>query len=150
MSPSEATNRATREEWRELGFYYEIQEEPPCWRFIGSSAGLARFVALLDEYVRDSRNEVLAEHEHYGPYMYLKIQTAELPELDRQSIRGSLANLARLRDLIATGLNNLGPGQSFEVGPEYSESVQLPLRFEVRGAEFDPAAADPSLGESAV
>lgn len=147
MSPSDATNRTTRAEWRALGFYYEIRGEPPCWRFVGSAEGLSRFVALLDEYVRDPRNEALSEHEHYGPYMYLKVQTAESPEIDGQSIRGSLRDLARLGDLIAAGLLDTGVGRSLVIGQEYSESVRLPLWFEVREAGFDPATADPLLPE---
>src|SRR5262245_59820689 len=111
MNPSEATTRATREDWRELGFYYATQEEPPGWLVIGPPAGLSRFVSLLDDYVQDSRNATLSGHEHYGPYMYLKVQTSEAPEIDRQSIRGSLPDLARLRDLIAAALRSHGPGQ---------------------------------------
>ena len=150
MSPSEATNEATREEWRELGFFYERTDEPPCWRFVGSAAGLANLVKLLDAYVRDPRNEAVSEHEHYGPYMYLKVQTSESPDIDSQSIRGTLSDLARLRDLVASGLSELGLGQSFVVGPAYSPAVTFPLRLEVREPEFDPASADPALSESAV
>jgi len=150
MSPSEATNRATREEWRELGFYYATQEEPPGWLFVGSPTGLSKLVFLLDDYVQDSRNATLSEHEHYGPYMYLKVQTSEVPEIDSESIRGSLRDLARLRGLIAAELRTHGPGQSFVIGREYAESVRFPLRFEIREAGFDPATADPQLGVSAV
>jgi hypothetical protein len=150
MSLSEATNQATREEWRELGFFYERTHEPPCWRFVGSAAGLANLVKLLDAYVRDPRNNTISEHEHYGPYTYLKVQTSESPNIDSQSIRGTLADLARLRDLVADGLRGVRPGQSFAIGPEYSRAVSFPLRLEVRESEFDPASADPALSESAV
>jgi hypothetical protein len=150
MSPSEAANQATREEWRELGFFYERTDEPPCWRFVGSAAGLANLVRLLDAYVRNPRNDAISEHAHYGPYMYLKVQTSESPEIDGQSIRGTLADLARLRDVLADGLRGLCPGQSLTIGPEYSPAVSFPLHLEVREAEFDPACADPALSESAV
>ena len=150
MSPSDVTNQATREEWRDLGFFYERTDEPPCWRFIGSASGLANLAKLLDLYIRDPRNEAISEHAHYGPYMYLKVQTAESPEIDSQSIRGTLADLSRLRDLIANGLRNLRPGESLTIGSEYSSAVSVPLRLELREAEFDPASADPALSESAV
>jgi hypothetical protein len=150
MSPSEVTNQATRVEWRELGFFYELRDDPPCWRLVGSASGLARLVTLLDEYVREPRNETISEHEHYGPYMYLEVQTAESPEIDNESIRGSLADLARLRDLIARDLPALRPGQTLIIGPEYSPSVSHPLHLELREAEFDPASADRALSESAV
>lgn len=150
MNPSEATNQATREEWRELGFFYEARDEPRCWRLVGSASGLAKFVKLLDEYVRDHRNEAISEHEHYGPYLYLKVQTAKSPEIDSKSIRGSLADLARLRDLVASGLRSLRVGESLNIGPEYSPSVTYPLQLELREAKFDPASADPTLSEPAV
>ena len=150
MSPSEATNQATREEWRQLGFFYEIRDDPPCWRLVGSASGLTKFLTLLDLYVRDPRNEAISEHEHYGPYLYLKVETAESPEIDRKSIRGSLADLARLRDLIASGLRNLRTGDALIIGPEYSPSVSFPLHIELRESGFDPASADPALHEPAV
>jgi hypothetical protein len=145
LSPSEAVNDATRSEWRELGFYYETQKQPPCWRFVGSRSGLSRLVELLEQYVTDPRNAQLSEHEHFGPYMYLKVQTAERPEIDEESIRGTLPDLARLRDLIAAGLRASAPGKAFLVGAQYSPAVTHPLRFEVQAEGFDPASADPAL-----
>ena len=145
MSPSEATNEATRREWRELGFYYETVQDPPCWRFVGSLEGLSRFVQLLDAYARDPLNDALSEHDHYGPYMYLKLQTAASPGIDGQGIRGSVRDLARLRDLVAERLQGADVGQSFFVGPEYSQDASFLLRFEVRAPDFDPASADPML-----
>jgi len=41
--PSEATNNATRREWRELGFFYDRDDENKVWRLTGSRAGLLRF-----------------------------------------------------------------------------------------------------------
>jgi hypothetical protein len=143
-------NRATREEWRELGFFYETMREPPRWRLVGSATGLARFVDLLDQYVADARNATLSEHEHYGPYMYLKVQTSESPAIDEHSIRGSLEDLARLRDLVAKALRTSRAGDSFELGSEYSTAVTYPLCFELREEPFDPASEDPQLSEPAV
>src|SRR5262249_21334698 len=142
MSPSEATNQATREEWRELGFFYELVDEPRSWRFVGSAAGLANLVELLHAAVRNPRDELGSEHAHHGPYTYPKVQTAESPAIDAHGIRGSLADLARLRDLIANGLRGLRPGESIAIGHEYSPAVRCPLRLELREADFDPASAD--------
>lgn len=150
MNPSETTNRATREEWRELGFFYETLREPLCWRLVGSPTGLARFVSLLDQYVRDPRNATLSEHEHYGPYMYLKVQTAKSPAIDEHSIRGSLKDLTRLRDLVAKALRTSRTGDSFKIGSEYSAAATYPLWFEVREEPFDPASEDPELSKPAV
>jgi hypothetical protein len=147
--PSEATNEATRREWRELGFFYELRDDSPCWRLVGSATGLGNLVALLDSYVRDPRNQTLSEHEHYGPYRYLKIQTADAPGIDGQGIRGRISDLARLRDLIASGIRSSGPGQTLRFGPEYAAAVSHPLQLEVREDSFDPAAEDLSLSEPA-
>jgi hypothetical protein len=145
MSPSEKINEETREEWRELGFFYETREQPPCWRFVGSVSGLSRFVQLLDEYVADTRNALLTDHKHYGPYMYLKVQTADFAEIDQQSIRGTLPDLTRLRDLVAASLGACSAGATFSIASEYSRWVTYPLMFEVQPEGFDPASADPEL-----
>ena len=147
MSPSDATNQATREEWQNLGFFYETKTDPPCWHIVGSIDGLSNFPLILDLYSRDSRNRALSEHAHYGPYMYLKVETAESPEIDNRSIRGSLDDLLRLRDLITAQLQQAQHGDSFIVGREYSHLVTYPLHFEVREDGFDPASADPNLSE---
>jgi hypothetical protein len=145
MSPSEATKQATREEWRELGFYYEMTKEPPRWRFVGSATGLAGFVQLLEEYVGNPRNSMCSEHIHLGPYMYLKVQTAEIPAIDCRGIRGSLVDLARLRDLVSAKLQDGSSEQTFEIGQEYSDNAAFPIQFEIRAKGFDPASADPQL-----
>lgn len=148
MCPSERTNEATRREWRKLGFYYELLDQPPCWRVVGSILGLENLARALDSYVRDPRNEMFSEHEHYGPYMYLKVQTSDAPEIDQDGIRGSLRDLARLRDLVATRLATAAPGDVIVIGAEYSEAISHSLRLEVRAASFDPAAEDSRLREA--
>jgi hypothetical protein len=81
--------------------------------------------------------------------MYLKVQTAEAPAIDEDGIRGSLQDLARLRDLIAHRLEASRPGQSFHVGAEYCAPVSHPIHFEVREASFDPATEDLQLSAPA-
>ena len=66
--PSDATNQATRREWRELGFFYERDDASREWRVTGSRSGLQRLRDLLLDYVADPRNRAESEHEHYGPY----------------------------------------------------------------------------------
>jgi hypothetical protein len=44
--PSEATNRATRREWRELGFFYLRDDRTKVWTLAGSRAGLLVSVML--------------------------------------------------------------------------------------------------------
>ena len=66
--PSDATNRATRREWRELGFFYDRDDGTKVWKLTGSRVGLLRFRDALLSYVADPRNALKSEHEHYGPY----------------------------------------------------------------------------------
>lgn len=150
MSPSEATNDHTRGEWRELGFYYAIDDSTRTWRLVGSPAGLTQFVTLLDEYVRDPRNDALSEHDHYGPYMYLKVMTWDSAGINENSIHGTIADIARLRDLVSERLSSCHPGQQFDLGPDYAPDAEYGLRFEIRAEPFDPAEADPELARSAV
>ena len=38
--PSDAVNEKTREEWRALGFFYDVDHEAKVWTLVGSRAGL--------------------------------------------------------------------------------------------------------------
>jgi hypothetical protein len=143
MSPSERVNRHTREEWRGLGFYYEHRDGR--WVFVGAPSGLRAFPRLLRAYAGGPRNAVPGEHEHYGPYMYLKVVTGDEPRICEDAIRGSLPDLARLADLFEQRLRVHGPGSSFEIGHDYGPRNTSGIRVEVRPEGFDPAAADPLL-----
>ena len=145
MSPSDATNRATRREWQELGFFYETEEPARRWRLIGSKSGLRRFPELLRKYCADPRNSTKSEHEHYGPYMYLKVMTWPDFEIDGQSIRGPLPKLARLADLVGERLADAEPDEVIYIGREFAPDVEYDLVLEVKSEGFDPAEADPCL-----
>src|SRR5437773_4027209 len=87
--PSDAANKATRREWRELGFFYDRDDQTRVWKLTSSRAGLLGFRDALLSYVADPRNALKSEHEHYGPYSYLEVMT--WPEAgfdaDRKSTR---------------------------------------------------------------
>ena len=63
------------DEWRALGFYYDCDDRRDVnqWRFYGSKPGLQNVVSLLEKYTANPHNDTLSEHDHYGPYSYLKI-----------------------------------------------------------------------------
>ena len=143
MSPSECVNQLTREEWRDLGFYYEHREGR--WVFVGAPSGPQGFPRLLRAYAEDPRKVVPSEHEHYGPYMYLKVVTSDAPRIGEDAIRGSLPDLTRLADLFEQRLRIHGPGSSFEIDHDYGPRNTSTVRVEVRPEGFDPAAADPLL-----
>jgi hypothetical protein len=139
----EQINELTKEEWRELGFFYDQDHAARCWRLVGSRSGLLNFATLLDDYVADERNETLSEHDHFGPYWYLKIVTWSEPLITEDDVRGTLVDLKGLSALTKKRLENVSPGDVFEIDKEYSEKNEFKLRFEVRDEVFDPADEDP-------
>lgn len=145
MSPSEMTNQVTRDEWRELGFFYDKDDAKNHWLLVGSKQGLGAFPTLIRAYCEDPRNTELGEHEHYGPYMYLKIVTAPQAQIDDDSISGSLHDLARLADLMETELKGASPGDVIEIGNKYISNPEYGLWLEVTADSLDPASADRCL-----
>jgi len=143
--PSDAVNSATVREWRELGFYYDRDDDTRLWRLVGSRDGLLRFKAALLKYIADPRNARISEHEHFGPYMYLEVMTWEEAGFDDHAIRGPLSELARLAELIGTKVAATQPGSSVKIRDEFASNSPYSLVLDVREDGFDPATADPGL-----
>jgi hypothetical protein len=78
----------TRREWRELGYFYFLDDEAKEWRLTGSKEGLMGFAASLEAYAFDPTFTGKSEHEHFGPHMYLKVMTWPEAGIDGQSIHG--------------------------------------------------------------
>ena len=145
MTPSEATNAASRREWRDLGFFYDRNDSAREWRLVGSLDGLRVFVELLQTYSRNPRHAGQSEHDHYGPYMYLKVMTWPDPGINSNAIYGTLDDLKRLARLIAQRLQHATPGDTCAVGKAYEPGCEYELVLEIRDAGFDPPEADPCL-----
>jgi len=143
--PSNATNEATRREWRELGFFYNRNDQQKVWRLVGSRSGLLRFRDALFEYAEDPSNDYESEHEHYGPYLFLEIMTWPEPGFDDHGIRGSLPDLKRLAAIVDTKLGVAQPGETICIRDEFAANSPYALIMEVRRNDFDPAQADPVL-----
>jgi hypothetical protein len=150
MSPSRATNAATAREWRKLGFFYEKDEAQRAWRLIGSRSGLFGFARLLRDYSANPHLAGISEHEHYGPYFYLKVITWQEPLITRHDIRGTQPDIGRLADLIEDRLRSSAAGQTFTIDTDYSPGNEFHLHFELREENFDAAAADPLLPASSI
>lgn len=146
--PSDATNEATRADWRELGFFYDVDDETRQWRLVGSRTGLLRFAELLDRYVADPANGLEGEHEHYGPYMYLEVMTSKNPSIDDHSIHGTLTDLARLASITRTRVSNALPGQTVVIKDDYAGEAQYSLVLQLRPDDFDPSSVDAALVSS--
>ena len=142
---SEATNQTTRKEWRELGFFYDRDDNAKQWRLVGSRSGLLRFRDLLLRYASDPKNSGDSEHEHCGPYMYLEVMTCSDAGFDSHAIRGTLNDLMRLADLIEIKLSIASPGSIVSIQQEYAQASEYSLVLEVRNEGFDPASADTEL-----
>jgi hypothetical protein len=140
--PSDATNQMTRREWRELGFFYDRDDEAKVWKLIGSRSGLLQFRDALLEYAANSSNDYESEHEHLGPYSYLEIMTWPEAGFDEHAIRGSLPDLERLATFIEARLAEAQPGQIIRIQSEFAANSPYALIMEVREDGFDPAEAD--------
>ena len=140
--PSEQTNLATQREWRELGFYYDRNDELREWRIEGSLAGLNQFSARLAAYSTDPRNATLSEHEHFGPYWYLEVGTWHEPVITDHWIAGTLDQILALAELISRSLDDACPGTQMTLREDFSPGSAYELRLIVREPDFDPARAD--------
>ena len=143
--PSEAVNDATRKEWRDLGFFYDRDDDRNEWRLVGSPSGLLKFRDVLMHYVATPRNQANSEHDHYGPYMYLTILTWSEAGMDRNAIYGTLQDLRRLAGMIEAKLEDTRAGSAFRIQEEFARNCEYSLLLDVRDEDFDPASADPEL-----
>lgn len=145
MMPSHAMNERTRREWRELGFFYDCDDETRTWRLTGSKAGLLRFRDALLAYVANSNKALESEHQHFGPYQYLEIMTWPEAGFDGHAIRGPLQDLGRLAKIVEFKLDTSSPGSLQQIREEFAPDSPYTLVLDVREDGFDPATADPQL-----
>jgi hypothetical protein len=140
--PSDATNQATQQEWRGLGFFYEREDVAKEWHVIGSIRGLLTFAQLIHDYAGNPRNETLSEHHHYGPCMYLEIGTWIDATITDRWIAGRLSDLLRLSLLIRERVAGATVGDRFGFRAAYAPGSPYELVLDVRDDTFDPARAD--------
>ncbi len=143
--PTQVIDERTRREWRELGFFYDLDSEIKEWRIVGSRAGIGKFAELLIRYAEDPRNAQLSEHEHYGPYAYLKIMTWSDAGVSADSIHGPTDDLRRLGEVIRARASSCGPGTRIRISDEYASRTDYAVILEFRPDDFDPASDDPLL-----
>jgi hypothetical protein len=147
--PSEEVNAATRKEWRDLGYFYDRNDSGKEWRLVGSRSGLLKFRDLLLRYAANPRNAENSEHDHYGPYMYLKVMTASEPGIDRDAVYGAVEDLRQLASLVETKLKNTRAGSVLRIQEEFTPDCEYSLLLDVRDESFDPGSADPELIDGA-
>jgi hypothetical protein len=143
--PSDVVNDTTRKEWQDLGFFYDQDHRRKQWRLVGSRSGLLKFRDLLLDYLAIVRHQAKFEHDHYGPYGYLKILTWSDAGMDENAIYGTPQDLRRLAGIIEAKLQNVRPGSVIRIQEEFAPNCDYSLMLEVRDEDFDPASVDPEL-----
>ena len=140
--PSAEINEETRRQWRELGFFYDRIDSAKEWRIVGSREKLCRLGKILRDYAADSRNEVVSEHAHYGPYMYLEIGTWTNSEITDHWIAGPLNKLLELAEIIESRIEKANVGDEIKLRDAFAPSSPYEVVLEVKDDSFDPALAD--------
>ena len=133
-----------REDWRELGFYYIDEEAPPRIRVSGARAGLQAFASLLRAYARNAANVQKSEHDHVGPYG-LKLMTWSEAGIDGNELRGTLADIDRLGEMVESWLVAVAPGDEADLGRAWCPSAAYGLVVALQEDGFDPGIQDPQL-----
>jgi hypothetical protein len=136
------TDDKIKQKWRELGFYCELDDQKKTWTLTASRAGLLYFPDLLLGYVNDPANAIDGTHKHYGPYGSLEIVTWPEAGLDSQAIRGPLAALTHLAELVEVKLASAEPGSPIPIREEFAPDSRYTLLLDVRADGFDPASVD--------
>lgn len=139
MSPE--LRAQTIAEWNDLGFWYDRTPESG-WVIRGAQAGLEKLAALLDRYATDPRNAKLSEHDHFGPYMYLKVVTWSSSEINQDGIYGTLKDIVRLAALVRECVGSCNPGDSFALAQAFSTASSTEFTLVCEPDSFSPGAYD--------
>jgi len=130
------------DEWKKLGFYYDLNHDAHCWRLSGSKNGLINFCDLLSKYVHNPMHSGISEHEHYGPDSYLKVVTWYFPTITKDGIYGSLQDIQKLETLIRSKLLMAGIEGEIHINQDYSDKNEYYLTIKVMSDGFDPSKPD--------
>lgn len=132
----------TKEDWRDLGFYYEFEKVEKRWLLIGSRAGLSKLVELIRTFVNKSQACSVGEHEHLGPYSYFTLVLADAPAITDYGVFGPLDDLLELAKVLENRIGASRPGQTIVIDAEYSSGNEAMLELFVKEDGFDPSSAD--------
>jgi len=130
------------DDWRELGFYYQRDDDLKQWWLIGSQFGLSKFTNHLLNYSKEISMKDISEHIHLGPHQYLEIMTWHTPLISEHAIGGSLADIGRLKTMINNKLLSTTVGETFEIGIDYAPDSEYIIRFFVMADNFDPSSIE--------
>jgi hypothetical protein len=81
-------------------------------------------------------------HYHLGPYFSPTLTTGAHAKIDERGIGGTLADFARLAELIDRGLDRTMPGSMVVIRDEFAAEGGYSVLLDVKPEGFDPASAD--------
>ena len=142
VSTASMTEDQIKQGWRKLGFFCEVDNDKRTWTLTGSRAGLLYFSDLLLGYVNDPQNASDGSRQNYDPYGSLEIMTYPDAGFGSNAIRGSLAALTHLAELVEQRLAVAEPGEQIKNREDFAPESPFSLVLDVRADGFDPAAAD--------
>ncbi|TKB45295.1 Imm32 family immunity protein [Thalassotalea mangrovi] len=133
----------TSNEWRELGFFYTINETQSEWVLTGSKLGLKNFSDLLHQF--SLKEESHGDHFHIEPHWYLTLTSSDEPMIDKRGVWGRPSDFSALAKLISDKLEISSPNDSIVIKNEYAPKAEYSLVIHVKKQDFDPATLDPQL-----
>lgn len=131
-----------RQAWKELGFYYEYDDEKTEWHICGDRMGLEKFGRVIVAYCTSPENREVSEHMHLGPYQYLKIVTWSEPKITEQGLFGSLEDLERFTHILRTKLELTKANDMFVIDEDYSKENTSRMLVHIMEEGFDPSSMD--------
>ncbi len=132
----------TKEEWRDLGFYYDVDFDACSWEVRASKNGIIRFADIIESYALDPKNKTLGEHVHLLPYRYLSISTWPERLLTKDGVAGLPDDLIYFAGLLRSGIEMCQVGGSFEIGCEYALNLDYKFIFYRENDNYDPSSSD--------
>jgi hypothetical protein len=132
----------TLSEWEALGFYYDYDDSTKTWRIRATRAGMERFCEALRLYAADPRNSGLSEHEHYGPYSYLKFVTWTEAKIISDGIYGRIEDFERLAEIVRNAVAAAKPGDRISLDGNYGSANESRLELLLEDDPFEVSSAD--------
>lgn len=145
MEIDKQLNNIIKEEWRKLGFYYEVDHEKKTWIFVGSKSGLEDLCVIFDDYTMDIKYNKIGEHIHIDPYNYLKIMTSAKFKVTADYICGTIEDLKKLSLLLKAEIKNAAIGISKTINNEFFRGCDYLIELRIMDYGYDPATADIQL-----
>ena len=147
MQSVDESNEQTRAEWMGLGFFYSYDELERSWLVRADRDGMKRLGDALRSYASNPRHEAISEHEHYGPYSYLKFVTWAEAKIVPDGFYGTLADLAKLANIVTNAIAKARVGDIIRIDDVYSTASEARLELSLEPDGFAVASADPECAK---